>query len=207
MIKIRKNVFETNSSSMHSLCVSKVSEYFTKEEMLTSCKLSDGNIVINSEDDLCFDRYPFYILASFYDKLRYVIPSFCDQNAENATKESLEKSFSEIINTVKEILPEIDGVVLPNSYYDEDEVSYGWIDHQSVGILRNYFEETDTSLKEFLTNKKYIIIVDGDEYEEWEKVKNSGIINVSIIESEYKTSDEDKEWLEYLANEDADNVE
>ena len=36
----------------------------------------------------------------------------------------------------------------------------GQIDHQSAGMLKNFLKDRGISLKEFLTNKKYVIIVD-----------------------------------------------
>ena len=54
-IKIRKGVFETNSSSMHSLVVKKENEYYTQEEMTGRMYLDDNGVwKIWSDDDLHF---------------------------------------------------------------------------------------------------------------------------------------------------------
>ena len=59
-------------------------------------------------------------------------------------------------------------------------------------------KDKEISLKEFITNKKYIIVVDGDEICDWIRYKKSGLINMDFIVEEYGESDEDKEWAEYV---------
>lgn len=69
----------------------------------------------------------------------------------------------------------------------------GMIDHQSSGLLRSFLKKRGVSLKEFLTNKKYIVVIDGDEYCEWENILTSGIIGTSNIVENYRSSDEQEE--------------
>ena len=52
------------------------------------------------------------------------------------------------------------------------------MDHQSSKFLFNFLLHKNISIEEFLTNKKYIIIIDGDEYGISTHLINSGIINV-----------------------------
>lgn len=61
----------------------------------------------------------------------------------------------------------------------------GTIDHQSAGMLKRFLEQKGISLKEFLLNKKYVIIIDGDEYNKWEELKRSGVINLQSIKEEF----------------------
>lgn len=67
----------------------------------------------------------------------------------------------------------------------------GQIDHQSAGMLKNFLKDRGISLKEFLTNKKYVIIVDGDEYCALDKLVYSGLFNRSVVVGTYNVSDED----------------
>lgn len=53
-------------------------------------------------------------------------------------------------------------------------------------ILSYFLDEEGITLEEFLTNKKYIVIQDGDEYDYWGIMKNVGLINISSINYEYK---------------------
>jgi len=68
----------------------------------------------------------------------------------------------------------------------------GMIDHQSAGLLKAFLKDRGVSLKEFLTNKKYIVVVDGDEYCEWDNILTSGIFDASNIVEDYRDSDENR---------------
>ena len=52
-------------------------------------------------------------------------------------------------------------------------------------MLQGFLEKENITLKEFLFNKKYIIIIDGDEYCMFDKAKESGLINMSNIQKEF----------------------
>ena len=53
-------------------------------------------------------------------------------------------------------------------------------------ILSGFLEKENITLEEFLINKKYIVIQDGDEYCEFEKIKKTGLINLDAIDHEYQ---------------------
>lgn len=59
--------------------------------------------------------------------------------------------------------------------------SIGTIDHQSAGLLRHYLESRNISIKEFLLNKRYIIICDGDERDDLDKMIEAHIIDMAKI--------------------------
>jgi len=59
--------------------------------------------------------------------------------------------------------------------------SIGAIDHQSAGLLKHYLESRSISIKEFLLNKRYIIICDGDERCDLDKMIEAHIIDMSRI--------------------------
>ena len=69
---------------------------------------------------------------------------------------------------------------------DEEHVYFvediGMIDHQSDGKLKGYLEKNNISIKEFLTDTKYIIICDGDERDDLDKMLDAQIINLDEIE-------------------------
>lgn len=78
MIKIRKSMFETNSSSMHSLVVMKEDKAVKKYSEYYDYCLSDGHkFIIYSTGDLKFGRWPFDILCTPEAKIRYAIASLC----------------------------------------------------------------------------------------------------------------------------------
>ncbi len=67
------------------------------------------------------------------------------------------------------------------------------IDHQSATLLKSFLEREHITLRDFLLNKKYIIIITGDEYDDWQNFKRSGLINKDNIIFEYGI---DSEWNE-----------
>lgn len=173
---VRQSTFETNSSSSHSLVITKSTEI----ERHPDVWLHDGYLSLYCSA-LEFDRSPEAPLVDFYDKLRYLIASYKND----------EDKINEIVEVVKKIIPECKGIKFPKNdeYYccdieEKDSNYYGYIDHQSNGILRDYLVKYNVSFEEFLTNKKYIIIIDGDEYNMWGIFKESGLINEDFIEKE-----------------------
>ena len=178
--QIRNSVFETNSSSMHSLVVKKGDSCYTDDELRMDLWLhQDGMWKIWDGEHITFGRAPFDCLCTFESKVRYAIASLCNW------REDAEERFREIENLVKEIIPECSGIKLPTKWGWDDEdnkIFYGSIDED---VLTPFLNAENISLKEFLTNKKYVVIVDGDEYCIWESLKNSGLVNANEIEKEY----------------------
>lgn len=257
---IRENVWETNSSSSHSIVVTKNNTHIDPARIVVDHTREDD---IDYNDCVYLDstgkwslydiangygRYPFQILTSFEDKLKYAMCEFMGYLYEDdpewqkwydefgaiayefvpgfkgfriSTKDIdiyLDKDGNEIMhkdlhydywNTEKDI---------PEYYYVDadgnkqkailDEENYlempniGMIDHQSMGLLTNFLKEKGITLREFLTNKKYIVIIDSDEECNWERYKNNGIINQDFIVCEYDTSGDDLEYLEWLEEND-----
>lgn len=69
--------------------------------------------------------------------------------------------------------------------YREYQRIDGYIDHQSAGLLQNFLEKYNVSLRDFITKAKYIVVIDGDEYCEFENILKSGIVDLSKIENQY----------------------
>lgn len=161
---IRQGTFETNSSSSHSLVVKKQDEYFTDDEILNSVLINKEGQIQMSEYSLSFERSPNIPLFNFGRKLAYLIASYRNE------KDVIVK----IENLVKAIVPGCTGIKFPISSdwtSESTQIFYGYIDHQSDGLLRGYLTKNEISFKEFLTNKKYVVIIDGDEYGMWEWFK------------------------------------
>ena len=66
-----------------------------------------------------------------------------------------------------------------------------WIYHEPYtgqvdeDILSRFLETENITLEEFLINKKYVVIQDGDERCEFAKIKKTGLINLDAIDHEY----------------------
>ena len=178
MRQIRNGVFETNSSSMHSLVIKKDSGYYTNEELIEDIYLDkNGTWDIWNDEQISFGRFPFKCLATFESKVRYAIGSLCGYRSDAEAK------FKEIERIVTEVVWECTSISLPTRRYSlSGEISYGYVD---IDILTPFLENEGISLREFLTNKKYVVIVDGDEYCIWDSMKQSGLVNMDEIEKEY----------------------
>ena len=246
---IRYNTFETNSSSQHSICVTKRDVHVDPEEFdyrsekypySDECLwLWDGKLEVRDVDD-GYGRWPFQMLTTFKDKLQYAICEFLGY--KYVDDDDYDDILEEFNNICREVVPGFEGLKFHTHdvdiYLDEngdpiprrklkyegwdeenkreiysykdadgnkksaifDEENYyevpaiGTIDHQSAGLLTNFLKDKGISLKEFLTNKKYVVIVDGDEYCTFQRLQRSGLINLDFIVEEYDKSGEDVEW-------------
>ena len=147
MIQIRKGVFETNSSSSHSIVITKedkpLDEMFEPKYMP-----KDGKLWLWGHE-LEFGRAPFAILNDWEGRLRYAIASKHDSMMDEI--EAL--CYKRIIG--------FKGFKFDKSTWD-DGFNYGYVDHQSYGLLDSLLQKT--TLEDFIFNDRYIVIIDGDEY-------------------------------------------
>lgn len=207
MKQIRRNVFETNSSSSHSLVITTDNEHYTREEINKNFYVTKKGIARLWESSLEFYRSPFDMLVTFKDKLRYAIAS-SNGNLVDECREICKKYVDGFIDFEfdtkdyvwdSEVKDYVEAKVPVPNYGGTD-------DYQIEGWLKKY----NVSLEEFLTNKRYIVVVDGDEYCVWSNIKDSGLVDVKkIIHDSY--AEEEEEWhKQYLAQlekekEDADS--
>lgn len=107
--QIRKSVWESNSSSMHSLVVTKKNSNvrMTQEEIRHEFYLDDPwykEHHKNNEEEIVkidpwdneFGRSPFNVLVTFEDKLAYAIAEYCGNNYSIESYIKGEKTFDEM---------------------------------------------------------------------------------------------------------------
>ena len=82
---------------------------------------------------------------------------------------------------------------LTDQYYETPNIQ--GVDHQSRGLLKSFLEKHNISIKEFLLNKKYVVVIDSDEVCAWSEFKRSGLVDLNNIVEEYNW-DEDYESFE-----------
>lgn len=231
--QIRMNVFETNSSSQHSLCVMKKDEHYTSEEILKDFYLWDDRNTGEKDcewhiwdHDMNFGRSPFRALGNFHDKWLYACASL--------VREYNDEKYKELESLALKYVPGIKKIIIPmisDSFADKDHPAnkdseyaqeYGktenelndWLEQKEKAwgidtieywegdngyfhfekpytgcvdedMLSGFLEEENVSLEEYLTNRKYVVIQDGDEYNEFGNFKRSGLINLDAIDHEY----------------------
>ena len=156
MIQIRKNVFETNSSSTHSLVISKKDRDYDYDGLI----ITDGILHIS------FGEYGWgpAILKYPHEKLSYLITdrnniSYDWQNPPSRKEFeymlSQDKHVQEIIEVVKSCCPEVKEV----KYKFGDKYNpLGYVDHQSQGT--SY--EGELSIEDIIFSNKIIIMIDND---------------------------------------------
>lgn len=230
--QIRRNVFETNSSSMHSLTVMKRDDRYTPEEILEEIYLCDDKETGEKdcvwdiwEGDMDFGRSPFRALGTFTDKWLYACASLVRDYNDDTYKELVSIALKYIPNLKKIKLPTTSGSVAnkDNEKYKNDEyyqkygktedelaeylmqkekdwdmeIQYwetanGWwhYDKPYTGyvdedMLSGFLKNEGITLEEYLINKRYVVIQDGDEYGYYGDMKKAGLINMDAIDHEY----------------------
>lgn len=201
MKQIRRNVFETNSSSSHSLVITTDNEHYTREEINKNFYVTKKGIVRLWESSLEFYRSPFDMLVTFKDKLRYAIAS-SNGNLVDECREICKKYVDGFIDFEFDTKDYVwDSEVKDYVETNEPIPNYGGTDdYQIEGWLKYY----NVSLEEFLTNKRYIVVVDGDEYAIYDHIKKSGLFDTSkIIHDSYAEEEEErhKQYLKQLEKE------
>lgn len=165
MIQIRKGVFETNSSSSHSIVITKENKPIT--EMVEYKYLTDEGKMHLWESELSFGRTPFAILSDWQDRLCYAIA---------AKHDSL---MNEIEDLCYAHIAGFTGFKFDKSNWG-DGYEYGYVDHQSYGLLDELLKKT--TLEDFIFNDKYIVIIDGDEYNVFETLMETPLYNDENVE-------------------------
>lgn len=231
--QIRTNVFETNSSSQHSLCVMKKDEHYTSEEISEDFFLWDNkdtgeeNCVWRIYDrDLEFGRSPFRALGNFRDKWLYACASLVREYNDETYKELESLALKHIPGLKKIEVPMVSDSFANKNYPDNEDSDYAqeygkteeelneWLEQKEKDwdidtitywengygdfcferpltgyvdgdMLSGFLEEENISLEEYLTNRKYVVIQDGDECNEFGNFKRSGLINLDAIDYEY----------------------
>ena len=107
--QIRKSCFETNSSSMHSLIITKKNEnkkmtqeeirneFYLNEEWHKERHKNDEKEIVKIDPwDNDFGRSPFTVLTSFEDKLAYAVAEYCGDNYRMKSYTEAENIFDTI---------------------------------------------------------------------------------------------------------------
>lgn len=157
MIQIRQSVFETNSSSSHSIVVQNKSEQLyqiTNREVHSDFASYDGSTLILSREN--YFGWGWNVLTNWLDRFAYAIASFSGDD------ETIER----IISHVKDRLGcEIEIGTHTPWWADSKtftEPDYGSIDHQSSNVLIHTLGEEGIDPIDFIFDDRYIVIIDND---------------------------------------------
>ena len=184
MIQIRKGVFETNSSSSHSIVMMK-NDKPTEDKVDPDYRVDDDGVLdFWYEPDLEFGRSPFEFLTDWYGRLRYCIASY---SGDDDKIKELEEICRRRVDRFKHFKFRKDRW--------ENKENRGYIDHQSDGILDAALKRYNISLEEFIFNDRFIVVVDGDEYRVFcdliqsEMFNKDNVANITSVYDEIDQTD------------------
>lgn len=163
---IRNGVFETNSSSAHSLAykntVLRDYNYKPKDDLCFATKelhltKKPKEYEMYSYMPLYFDEYGWdgKYLRTPQEKFSYLLTQIAD------TSEELHKSTD--YETIKEMVEDIGCEIVRCN--DQD----GYVDHESYGIVKPSLFKSKKDLITYLFNDNLIVYIENDnsEYQEW----------------------------------------
>ena len=165
--QIRRNVFESNSSSMHSLSISVNDVWDTLEVD------EFENKVVTEFGEFGWEICNYRDAAT---KLSYIVTMLVETHSDCCSMEELEETedFQWINSTVAEYC-NCDGIVINNNityggeyewngkiwkYSDHD----GYIDHQSVMKIKELLDEYGCTMEEFIFNTGVVLHTDNDNH-------------------------------------------
>ena len=192
MRQVRLNTFETNSSSSHSFVITDFEGRYSQEEIMSHiyCR-KDGSVNMRN-NSLEFGRSPFDFLNTFESKTRYAIAS------------SNGRLVPQIVEVWKKYVPGFSHFEFDEKYqvWDEEKQKYVETDDDNPvyeygytddSMIEAWLKKYNVSVEDFLTMKRYVVVCDGDEYNTWDKVRNSGLMGTShIIHDSYV--EQEAEW-------------
>lgn len=165
MKTIRNNVFETNSSSSHSLCIGANNE------------LSPSYLSIDDVDNCIHVEFGefgwgYETTTDQYDKLSYLVTMLVETEG-NSCKSMIDLRNTEGFQLIEKVIKEycdcdgliIDSIVGPatwnENYLDHD----GYIDHQSCedySTLQQFLDDCGITIEQFIFNSDIKLIIDND---------------------------------------------
>ncbi len=144
------------------LFILKNDKYETGEELRSEFWVYNNKLDLGWESDFTFDNKEVHILSTFRDKFQYLMATMHEDTM--------------LLNLLRELFPELWNVEieLPEGRYGKGRNIFKWMD------------EYNFNLKEFLTNKKYIVISDSHDSVatifdalglfDWDNIADSSVI-------------------------------
>lgn len=174
MIRIRSNIFETNSSAAHAIIIANnpIEDKYHKN-LFEDIRIEERyNAVEFNSKDLYFG-YDFKVLYRPMDKLGYVLAVYDGRNKKEL-EDLLSKHTDGKINKI---------MIYPQDYGIEDRHNkYGCIDQDARGTFEAFRRKNrkKITLEEFIFNPKYMIILDYQGDGEFVSLLEKGLINTDF---------------------------
>lgn len=164
MINVRKSVFETNSSSTHSITVA------DNGSLKNNLKCYDGFIQMQCGEF----GWEYRVFDDAYTKLSYLITFIFSGFVKKDTDEIDWRKFNKpdnkhkhywhkLIEAVRDFT-DCEPAVVP---VEEDWWPYGYIDHQSMNVAEEILKGSKGRIKRFIFNPHSKLIIDNDNREDY----------------------------------------
>lgn len=176
MRQIRNNVFETNSSSTHSVSVSyKNSNYYSNDCLEDHIDYNDNKVHVN------FGEFGWE-MASYdhpYEKLQYIVTMLVETEGRNilSVDDLFETEGFKLINDAVAYYCNCNGICIDDEmkmkYYEWDGKKHfyldheGYIDHQShenYKCVQDFLDDYGVSAEKFIFDNGVCVITDNDNH-------------------------------------------
>lgn len=156
LINIRRSVFETNSSSTHSVAIRGL-DYWTANFDIKAN--ADNNVYIVKPG--IYD-WGYEVLGWFSQKLSYIVTAIGYYDVSHDVPDSI------YFHWLAEMFKSHTGLTLVYECLDHNTYPGGHIDHQSLDTLESFWSEYKTefqeNMKAIIFSSKYSIIIDNDNH-------------------------------------------
>ena len=135
--QIRRGVFESNSSSQHSLVVMKNDDHYTAQEILKGLYIQKDGVW-----DVCgldFGREPFRALGTFKMKWLYACASLVEEYNDDAYKELEALAFKYVPGLKRIELPMTTTCIINKDLEENKDYEYGKTEEE----LNKYLEQKE----------------------------------------------------------------
>lgn len=125
----RYRSFENNGDY---LFIKKEDKILTQEELSEGLWVYNGNLDFSFNGECIFNNEEFRIINNFRSKILYALSCYYNDD--------------EVIATVRELRPDIVNIELPFER------------HSKSGMLKEWMQKYNFTLKDFFTNDKYVVV-------------------------------------------------
>lgn len=133
-----------------------VEAYNMPKQIETPMVIENGVWKIGQED-MRFGRSPYRVLGTVEGKARYALATYKCKNMD------------EVLSILREVYPDLKSIELPKCWYNPEKDDTGYCEDSAMPI--------NVPLRDFILDKKYVIISDGDEYCIWDNFKKTPMFN------------------------------
>ena len=176
MRQIRNSVFETNSSSTHSVSVSyKNSNYYSRNCLEDHIDYSDNRVHVNF-GEFGWEMASYY---SPYKKLQYIVTMLVETEGRNilSVDDLFETEGFKLINDAVAYYCNCNGIYIDDEmkmkYYEWDGKKHfyldheGYIDHQShedYKCVQDFLDDYGVDVEKFIFDDGVCVITDNDNH-------------------------------------------